>query len=294
MSRLITRSTVLLLLTGSSALYAAPSAAQQALCENTNTLTQQNNRMIWQVPVFSGPVKSVRSESVPDPASPLSEKIISKADFSPCGEVTHFETSKQDTIGRMIVTTVLSGSETRDRDRYSFKVYRHLPGKKARFPMIVSTEFTKDAQQQVTGGTGKMHIEGNETSINGDIQVQHKDGKLTVFTLNWPDIYLTLTYKAGYDDAGRISSLTSAMPDGSGESVSYYTYTPEGYPATKEVTNNKTPSAARTLTMCLKRDHYGNCLQERLIRMPSEKNKKSAAPEKHEMTIINNIIEYYQ
>ncbi|EKT0591617.1 hypothetical protein [Morganella morganii] len=295
MTRLIAHGAVFLLLTGSfSALSAVPSAAQQPQCEAANTLTRQNNRMIWQVPAFSGPVKSVRSESVPDPASPRSEKISSKADFSPCGEMTHFETRKRDMTGRMIVTSTLSGSETRNIDSYVFRVYRHLPGKKARFPMTVSTAFTKDAQQQVTGGKGKMYIEGNETAINGTVQIQRKDGKLTMFTLTWPDIYLTLSYKVGYDDAGRVSSLTSAQPDGSGESVTYYTYTPEGYPATKEVTNNKTPSGVRTLTMCLSRDHHGNCVQERIVRMPSEKNKKNAVPEQYEMTIVNNIIEYYQ
>lgn len=277
MLNLIIRSAVVLLLAGTSALH----AAQPPQCDAGNPLVQQNNRIIWQVPVFSGPVKSVSSESVPEPSSSRSEKFSGKADFSPCGEITYFETRNRGRSGRMIVTSVLSGSETRDTARYSFRVYRHLPGKKDRFPMTISTEFTKDAQQQVTGGKGKMYIEGNETAIHGDIQVQRKDGKLTAFTLSWPDIYLTLNYKVGYDDAGRVSSLTSAMPDGSGNSVTYYTYTREGYPATKEVRD----SVSRTLTECISRDSYSNCTQVRVSKYNGDKKTT-------EMLINNNIVYY--
>ncbi|WP_413482478.1 hypothetical protein [Morganella psychrotolerans] len=285
MANLFLYTTIITLLTGSSALY----AAEKSHCTQENLQTIQNNRTILGVPYIRGPVKSLRAQSAPDPDDFREFTITTEIDFDPCGLITHFKSLRSDIAGRIKKTRILSASETGNNANYTFKNYRHRTGRTDRYPMVISTEFTKDEKQQIVGGKAKMYVENNDTTMHGDIQVQLQNGQLSGLITHWPDLYLDQNFKIGYDDAGRIISIAT---DGDSPLTQTFTYTPEGYSATQEDLYEGGVLTNRYFTECQRWDTHGNCTQERVSLQYIHGDKKTGLRE-NTATIVTKVIEYY-
>lgn len=272
----------LLTATGTIPLYAAKT------CDAADASALQNNRIILGAPLLTGAVKSLRAVSLPDPEDFRQFSTTTDIDFDPCGQITHFKFMRSEIRNKMQTTRILTASETTDNALYTYKNYRHRPGKKDRYPMVIETVFTKDARQQITGGSGKMYVENNDTVMPGDVQVQFDNAQLSDILTHWPHLKTDQHFSFSYDDQDRLISVKS---DGQTQMTQTYTYTQKGYPATQEEISDGEMAGSRYFTQCLTHDRHGNCIKERVT---SQNIYGGASGLKTESSVIvHKTIRYY-
>ncbi|MEG0278455.1 MAG: hypothetical protein RR510_01730 [Morganella sp. (in: enterobacteria)] len=273
----------LLTATGTVPLYAAE------ICETADASVLQNNRIILGVPLLTGTVKSLRAVSQPDPDDFRQFTTTTDIDFDPCGQITRFKFMRSEIRNKMQITRILTASETADNALYTLKNYRHRPGKKDRYPMVIDTVFTKDARQQITGGAGKMYVENNDTVMPGDVQVQFDNARLSDILTHWPHLKTDQHFSFIYDENNR---LTSVKSDNASLLTQTYTYTKKGYPATQEEAFDGEVISNHYLTKCTDWDNHGNCIKEQITQQviygaPDGLKSESSV-------IVNKTIRYYQ
>ncbi|WP_413491732.1 hypothetical protein [Morganella psychrotolerans] len=257
-------------------------------CKTTDASVLQNNRIILGAPLLTGAVKSLRAVSPPDPEDFRQFSTTTDIDFDPCGQITQFKFMRSEIRNKMQITRILTASETTDNALYTLRNYRHRPGKKDRYPMVIDTVFTKDTRQQITGGSGKMYVENNDTVMPGDVQVQFDNARVSDILTHWPHLKTDQHFSFGYDDKDR---LTSVKSDSQAPMTQTYTYTQEGYPATQEEIFDGEIAGSRYFTQCLTHDSHGNCIKEHVT---SQNIYGGASGLKTESSVIvNKTIRYY-